>query len=83
VVVAARDSGGVRGVLGDLEGSGWPTALQRHRDDAGEIWFRGMVGPYGSRDEADAAARQLRRERGTSVWVTEVRGGATSEEIFR
>lgn len=83
VVVAAQDSGGVRRVLGDLQGSGWPTAMQRHRDDAGEIWFRGMVGPYGSREEADAAARQLRRERGTSVWVTEVRGGATSEEIFR
>lgn len=83
VVVAAQDTGGVRRLLDDLQSSGWPTELQEHRDDAGELWYRGMVGPYGSRERAEAAARQLRRERGTSVWVTEVRAGTMPEEIFR
>lgn len=83
VVTAARERGGVRDLLDRLEGAGYPVEVQIHRDDAGRRWYRGLVGPYQERRGAEAAARQLRRERGTSAWVTEVRAGATTEEIFR
>ena len=83
VVTAAREASGVRALLDRLGEAGYPTALQAYRDDAGQRWYRGLVGPYRERRGAEAAARQLRRERGTSAWVTEVRAGASTEEIFR
>jgi hypothetical protein len=83
VVAAAREDAGVRRLLERLAEAGYPTALQRHRDDAGQLWYRGMVGGYPSRREAEAAARQLRRERDLDVWITEVRVGSSPEEIFR
>lgn len=83
VVAAAREPDGVRELLDRLEGAGYPVAIQLHRDDAGRTWHRGLVGPYDDRSGAEAAARQLRRERGTSAWVTELRAGATTEQIFR
>ncbi len=82
VVAAARDQDGVRRLLDRLSEAGYPTALQRHRDDAGRLWYRGMVGEYGTREEAEAAARQLRRERDVDPWVTEVRAGAEGREAF-
>lgn len=82
VAAAARQQAGVRRLLESLSEAGYPTALQQHRDDAGRLWHRGMVGPYPSRDDAEAAARQLRRERDLSVWITEVRAGTSAEEIF-
>ncbi len=83
VVTAAREPAGVERQLERLEGAGYPVALQVHRDDAGRRWYRGLVGPYEERPGAEAAARQLRRERGTDAWVTELRAGAATEEIFR
>lgn len=82
VVVAARDADGVRRLLDRLTEAGYPTALQRHRDDAGRLWYRGMVGDYGTREEAEAAARQLRRERDVDPWVTEVRAGEEAREVY-
>lgn len=82
VVVAAREEDGVRRLLDGLSEAGYPTALQRHRDDAGRLWYRGLVGEYGTRQEAEAAARQLRRERDVDPWVTEVRAGAGAREVF-
>lgn len=83
VMSAAREPAGVYDLLGRLSSAGYPTQVQLRRDDAGRPWYRALVGPYEERSGAEAAARQLRRERGTGAWVTEVRAGATTEEIFR
>lgn len=83
VVTAAREPDGVRELLDRLEQGGYPTSVQTYRDDAGQTWYRGLVGPYDERGGAEAVARQLRRERDMSVWVTELKAGASTEEIFR
>lgn len=79
IAASARERGGVRELLDRLASAGYPTTMQRHEDDAGRVWYRGLVGPYQSRAEAEASARQLRRERDLSVWVTQIR--ATPTEI--
>lgn len=83
VMTAAREREGVRDLLDRLEEGGYRTALQEHHDDAGRTWYRGLVGPFSRREGAEAAARQLRRERDMDGWVTELRPGATTGEIFR
>lgn len=82
VVVAARDADGVRRLLARLSEGGYPTAVQRHRDDAGRLWYRGMVGPYDGREEAEATSRQLRSEHEVDPWVTEIRAGADARDVF-
>jgi hypothetical protein len=79
VVLAARTASGVIELVGTLARSGYPTAVQRRRDDAGELWYRALVGPYPARERADAAARQLRRERGLDAWVIELTAGMEGE----
>lgn len=69
VVVSARDSGAVRALLADLEAAGYDTSVRRHRDDGGNTWYRGLVGPYGARAEAEADARRLREDHDLDVWV--------------
>jgi hypothetical protein len=66
--------------VGTLARSGYPTAIQRRRDDGGQMWYRALVGPYPARLGAEAAARQLRRERSLDAWVTELTAGI--EEDF-
>ena len=83
IVTSAQAMSGVRTLLSELSAAGYPTAIQRYLDDAGQVWYRGMVGPYPSRDAAEAAARQLRRERSLKVWVTEIRPGSLSPENLR
>lgn len=83
VVTAARDSGGVLELLAQLRRAGYPAEMQRYTDDAGRTWYRGMVGSYPSREEAEAAARQLGRERDLNAWIAEVRAGRSDEEVFR
>jgi cell division septation protein DedD len=83
IVASARAVSGVRNLLDQLSAAGYPTAIQRYLDDAGHVWYRGMVGPYPSRDAAEAAARQLRRERSLKVWVTEIRPGSLAPESLR
>jgi cell division septation protein DedD len=80
VAVASRTPAGVIELVGTLARSGYPTAIQRRRDDGGQMWYRALVGPYPARSGADAAARQLRRERSLDAWVTELTAG--SEEEF-
>lgn len=58
-----------------LEGSGYSTHILTRRDEAHDLWYRLLVGPYTSRPEAEAAASSLQRERGISAWIHEVIGG--------
>ncbi len=74
IVVSARQRAGVAGLLATLADGGFPTHLQQFPDEAGSIWFRGLVGPYPTRARAQAAARQLQREYNLQAWVTELGG---------
>jgi hypothetical protein len=80
IVGSARQSEGIRSLVQSLRDSGFSTQVQSFPDEAGRTWYRGLVGPYGSRSEAEAAARQLLRERRLEAWVTEIRAGGRSEE---
>ena len=79
VAVASRTAGGVIELVGALARSGYPTAVQRRRDDGGQMWYRALVGPYPVRERAEASARQLRRERDLDAWVIEVTAGTEGE----
>jgi hypothetical protein len=79
VAVASRTAGGVIELVAALARSGYPTAVQRRRDDGGEMWYRALVGPYPVRERAEASARQLRRERDLDAWVIEVTAGTEGE----
>ncbi|MCG8468218.1 MAG: SPOR domain-containing protein [Gemmatimonadetes bacterium] len=57
-----------------LDGSGYSTHVLPRVDEANETWYRLLVGPYRSRPAAEAAARELRRERGIDAWIHEVAG---------
>jgi hypothetical protein len=74
IVVSARQRSGVADLLSTLAAGGYPTRLQQFPDEAGSIWFRGLVGPYPTRGRAQAAARQLQREYDLQAWVTELGG---------
>lgn len=58
-----------------LEGSGYTTHVFPRIDEANEIWYRLMVGPYASRDDAERATQELRRSRGIDAWIHEVAAG--------
>ncbi|MFW6088926.1 MAG: SPOR domain-containing protein [Gemmatimonadota bacterium] len=75
IVTSARQRAGVVSLLESLSEAGYPTSIQSYPDEAGETWHRGLVGPFPSRARAEAAARQLLRERDLQAWVTEI--GAT------
>lgn len=75
IVTSARQRTGVVSLLESLSEAGYPTRIQSYPDEAGETWHRGLVGPFPSRARAEAAARQLLRERDLQAWVTEI--GAT------
>lgn len=75
IVTSARQRAGVVSLLETLSEAGFPTRIQSYPDEAGETWHRGLVGPFPSRARAEAAARQLLRERELQAWVTEI--GAT------
>ncbi len=70
IVGSARQRDGIDALLGELRVAGFPVRVQPVTDEAGSLWFRGLVGPFGTRSEADAAARQLQRERQLQSWVT-------------
>ncbi len=74
IVVSARQRAGVADLLATLSDGGFPTWLQQVPDEAGSIWYRGLVGPYPTRARAQAAARQLQREHSLQAWVTELGG---------
>jgi cell division septation protein DedD len=79
VAVASRTAGGVIALVRTLARSGYPTAVQRRRDDGGQMWYRALVGPYPVRERAEASARQLRRERDLDAWVIELTAGTVGE----
>jgi hypothetical protein len=70
IVGSARQRDGIDALVQDLGEAGFPIQVQTVTDQAGENWHRGLVGPYASRAEAEAAARQLQRERQLQSWVT-------------
>lgn len=72
IVGSARQQAGIRSLVSSLAGAGFSTQIQTFPDEAGQTWYRGLVGPYGTRSEAEAAARQLLRERRLEAWVTEI-----------
>lgn len=72
IVASARQRAGVEQLLASLSDAGYPTRIQTYPDEAGELWHRGLVGPFPSRARAQAAARQLLRERDLQAWVTEI-----------
>lgn len=80
IVGSARQSEGIRALVQSLEDAGFATQVQSFPDEAGRTWYRGLVGPYRSRSEAEAASRQLLRERRLEAWVTEVGAGGRPEE---
>ncbi len=81
IVGSARQSEGIRSLTASLEDAGFLTQVHRFRDEAGRTWYRGLVGPFRSRSEAEAASRQLLRERRLEAWVTEIgASGRPAEE---
>ena len=80
IVGSARQREGMRELIESLEAAGFATQIQTFPDEAGRTWHRGLVGPYRSRSEAEAAARQLLRERRLEAWVTEIGADTRREE---
>lgn len=72
IVSSSQRREAIAALVARLAETGFAADIQRHRDEAGELWFRAMVGPYETREQAEAAARQLRRERGLQAWISEV-----------
>lgn len=75
VATSSRQLESLRALQSSLEGSGYRTEVLTRRDEANELWYRLMVGPYSSRQEAETAVGSLRRERGISAWIHEALGG--------
>jgi hypothetical protein len=80
IVGSARQAEGIRALVGSLREAGFTTQVQDVPDEAGQTWYRGLVGPYRSRSEAEAAARQLLRERRLEAWVTEIAAPGRARE---
>ncbi|MEN8143854.1 MAG: SPOR domain-containing protein [Gemmatimonadota bacterium] len=72
IVGSANQEEGIADLVRSLAGAGFPTAVQQFADDAEQLWYRGLVGPFATRSGAEAAARQLVRERQLQTWVTRV-----------
>ena len=72
IVASARQREGVESLTASLAEAGYPTRIQTYPDEAGQIWHRALVGPFPTRARAQAAARQLLRERDLQAWVTEI-----------
>lgn len=75
VVASAREPVRLGGMRRRLEGSGYATHVLRQPDAANNTWHRLLVGPYTSRPDAEAVARELRREQGIDAWVHEESDG--------
>jgi cell division septation protein DedD len=69
IVGSARQREGIEALVEDLRGSGFPVRVQSTTDEANETWYRGLVGPFDTRAGAEAASRQLQRERQLQSWV--------------
>jgi hypothetical protein len=69
VVSAARQLPGVENLVVWLQSVGYPSVVDRHLDVMGVTWFRAMVGPYSSRERAEAAAQELGSRYGYKPWI--------------
>ena len=69
VVSAARQLPGVENLVVWLQSVGYPGVVDRHLDVMGVTWFRAMVGPYPSRERAEAAAQELGSRYGYKPWI--------------
>jgi hypothetical protein len=69
IVGSARQRDGIEALVAELQSAGFAVQIQTTTDEAGEIWYRGLVGPFPTRAEAEAASRQLQRERQLQSWV--------------
>jgi len=74
VATSSRKMGGLLALRRSLEESGYSTQVLKRRDEANDLWYRLLVGPYASRGEAEAAVSSLQRERGISAWIHEAIG---------
>jgi len=72
IVASTRQREGVETLVASLAEAGYPTRIQTYPDEAEKVWHRALVGPFPSRARAQAAARQLLRERDLQAWVTEI-----------
>lgn len=79
----SRSPDGVEERLRPVREAGFPVAAQVRRDDTGDRWYRGLVGPYAQRRRAREVARLLQREHSVEGWVQEVRPGLLTHEVFR
>jgi hypothetical protein len=80
VVVAARQRDNVDQLVAWLKSVGYPGVVDRHRDVMGVVWFRAMVGPYGSREQAEGAAQSLGARYGYKPWIHHVERSEELEE---
>ncbi len=78
VAISSRRLDSARQLRRSLDASGYPTRLLPRIDEANETWYRLMVGPYPSREAAEAVAGELQRERGIDAWIQEISGGTTA-----
>jgi hypothetical protein len=69
VVSAARQLPGVENLVVWLQSVGYPGVVDRHLDVMGVTWYRAMVGPYTSRERAEAAAQELGSRYGYKPWI--------------
>ncbi len=74
VAVSSRELTTLGQIRQLLDGSGYSTHVLRRVDEANDTWYRLLVGPYTSRPDAEAVARELRRERGIDAWIHEEEG---------
>jgi cell division septation protein DedD len=72
IVGSSLNYSGIAELTRGLSEAGFPTRIQRHRDEANEIWYRALVGPHANREAAEAAVQALRRERGLQGWIAEI-----------
>ncbi|MGD8700689.1 MAG: SPOR domain-containing protein [Gemmatimonadales bacterium] len=72
VVLAARQRAGVDELVSWLRSVGYSSVVDLHRDVMGVEWFRAMVGPYASREQAEAAAQSLAARYGYKPWILRV-----------
>ncbi|MGH7540727.1 MAG: SPOR domain-containing protein, partial [Gemmatimonadota bacterium] len=74
VAASSRQLAGVRSLGQALERSGYPSRVLARRDEADDLWYRLMLGPYRTRGDAEEVVRRLRSERGIRAWIREVTG---------
>ncbi len=75
VVLAARQRAGVDELVSWLRSVGYPAVVDLHQDVMGVEWFRAMVGPYSSREQAEAASQSLASRYGYKPWILRVEPG--------